>query len=81
MVLGIINGVIGLSPSDSIPFSKQPIDDQYIFCAHDLDVLYRFHTRTILSLGSSNVQQANQYVYSRLTYSVSEVHIKPLLNS
>ena len=81
MVLGIINSVTELSSSDSTSVSKQSIDDQYVFCAHDLDVLYRFHTRTILSLGPGSILEANQYVYSRLTYSVRERHPKTLLSS
>ena len=81
MVLGIINSVTELSSSDSTPLSKQSIDDQYVFCARDLDVLYRFHTRTILSLGPGSILEANQYVYSRLTYSVRDCHLKTVVSS
>lgn len=51
---------------------NDPSLDQYIFSAQNLDVMYRFHTRTILSLGPTEMQKANQYIYAKLTYSVSQ---------
>lgn len=71
MVLGFINRATGSSTSESSPRSSQSSCEQYDFSSQDLEILYRFHTRTVLTLGSSNVWIANQYVYSKLTYAVS----------
>jgi hypothetical protein len=63
MVLGLVNSF------------KDPSHDQYTFSSQDLGVMYRFHTRTILTLGPTNIQQTNQYIYSKLTYPVSRPYL------
>lgn len=77
IVLQIINSVKEPQPRGSSSRSLQSSHDQYDFSSQDLDVMYRFHTRTILSLGPTNMQQANQFIYSKLTYSVGPYSCSP----
>ena len=65
-ILGVINTSTSLPSSDS----AQTFAEGYQFCAKDLELLYKFRKRTILTLGSADYRSVYQNAYANLAFSV-----------
>lgn len=63
MMVGLINEMTRNSSSS--------LNDRYQYSMRDLELLYRFHNRTLLTIGPPQVKQQYQRIYAILTYSVS----------
>ena len=68
-ILGVINSTTSLGPSEP----RRHISEEYHFCTRDLDLLYRFRTRTLLTLGSASYTHFYQNAYAKLVFSVRSV--------
>ncbi|MCJ1435841.1 hypothetical protein MMC27_005217 [Xylographa pallens] len=64
-ILGVINTSTRAPSSDS----AQTFADGYQFCAKDLELLYKFRKRTLLTLGSAAYSSVYQNAYANLAFS------------
>lgn len=70
-VLSIINGTTSLQPKSYM----QPIHRGHKFSVQDLELLHKFSTRTILTLGTPRARLIYQKAYTKLAYSVRLVSL------
>jgi hypothetical protein len=68
--LGIINGTTSLQPTGS----THPSHGGFHFSVQDLELLHKFHTRTILTLGTPKSRHIYQNAYAKLAYSVCHLY-------
>ncbi|MCJ1380841.1 hypothetical protein MMC17_003950 [Xylographa soralifera] len=64
-ILGVINSSTSPTSSDS----TQVFHGGYQFCAKDLELLYKFRTRTLLTLGSAEYSSIYQNAFAKLAFS------------
>ena len=69
-ILGIVNGTTNIQPTSATHL----FDEGYQFSVQDLNLLHKFHTRTIMTLGAGKGRPVYQNAYANLAYSVGHIY-------
>ena len=74
-ILAIINGTTSLQPAGSTHLLR----GGYQFSVQDLELLHKFNTRTVLTLGAGKGLRVYQNGYAKLAYSVCHAAVHSVI--